>query len=59
MLQTYEEPFEFRNQGDGKGQGNIKDHSHQGIILKLTNCLNHKGHLLMLNVRGANKNQTQ
>ena len=36
------------NQGMEKGQGNIKYHSHQGIILKLTNCLHHKGHLKTL-----------
>ena len=38
-----------------KGKGNIKDHSRQGIILNLTNCLNHKGHLIVLIVRGTKK----
>ena len=38
-----------------KGKGNIKYHSHHGIILKLTNCLNHKGRLIVLIVRGAKK----
>ena len=49
----------LETKGMEKGQGNIKDHSHQGIILKLTNYLNHKGHLIVLIVRGAKKNQTQ
>ena len=38
-----------------KGQGNAKYQSHQGIILNLTNFLNHKGHLIILIVRGAKK----
>ena len=41
--------------GMEKGQGNAKYHSHQGIILKLTNCLNHKGHLIVFIVRGTKK----
>ena len=36
------------NQGMEKGQGNVKYHSHHGIILKLTNFLHHKGHLKTL-----------
>ena len=36
----------------------IKYHSHQGIILKLTNCLNHKGHLIVLIVRGEKESNT-
>ena len=41
-----------------KGQGNIKYHSHHGVILNLTNCLNHKGHLILLIVRGEKKSDT-
>ena len=47
------------NQGMEKGQGNTKYHSHQGIILKLTNYLHHKGHLKTLYLHSFNFNNDQ